>query len=90
MNLRAAAGASLGLVALSFGLLWVADDPTDAVAIAGATGLVISSSLLGLTLLAWRWNRARRAYVHTVVDAASTATQSDEQERYAARADVAG
>jgi hypothetical protein len=90
MNTRAATGASLVLVAVSFGLAWAADEPTDVAAIAGATGLVIAGSLLGLTLLAWRWNRSRRAYVRTLVDEASASASPAPVERPVARRDAAG
>lgn len=93
MNLRAAISASTVLVVLSLGLLWAAREPTDATAIAGATGLVVAGSLMGLTLLAWRWSRTQREYVRTAVgDAAGAgaATATGAERTVAARSDATG
>ncbi|MCW2925926.1 MAG: hypothetical protein JWM98_3330 [Thermoleophilia bacterium] len=53
------------LLAGSLGLLSMDGPPTDAASIAGGTGTVVASALLGLTLLAWRW-RARSGYTSYV------------------------
>jgi hypothetical protein len=66
----AAIGAGTLLFAASLGLLAIADEATDAAAIAGGTGLVVGGALLGLTLLAWRWRDAPRSYASTVIDPA--------------------
>jgi hypothetical protein len=66
MRLLAATIAGALLFAASFGLLEWADEPTDATAIAGGTGVVLAGALLGLTFLAWRW-RSSRAYVNTAI-----------------------
>jgi hypothetical protein len=71
MRILAAIVAGAALFAASFVLLLVANEPTDAAAIAGATGLVVAGALLGLTLLAWRWRAQPRAYVASAVDTAS-------------------
>ena len=71
MRLRTATLAGLLLFAASFGLLAWANEPTDAPAIAGGTGIVIAGALLGLTFLAARWRDADGGgYVSTVVDQA--------------------
>lgn len=67
MNLSAATIASLLLCAASGCLLWWADEPTDAAAVAAGTGMVVAGALLGLTLLAWRWRRGGAPYVATAV-----------------------
>ena len=66
MRLFAATLAGLLLLGASFGMLAWANEPTEVVAIAGGTGLVIAGALLGLTFLAWRW-RGSAAYVSTAV-----------------------
>ncbi len=68
MNLRAAALAGVLLAIFGMLLLWAADEATDATAVAGGILLVVSGSLLGLTVLARRWDRARSGYVRTVVE----------------------
>jgi protein-S-isoprenylcysteine O-methyltransferase Ste14 len=70
MRILAATIAGTALLAVSFVLLLVANEPTDAAAIAGGTGVVVAGALFGLTLLAWRWRAAPRAYVTTSVDTA--------------------
>lgn len=66
MRLFAATIAGLLLFAASFGLLAWANEATDAAAVAGGTGMVLSGALLGLTGLAWRW-RTARVYVATSI-----------------------
>lgn len=68
MKLRTATIAGSLLSAASFALLRAADEPVDAAAVAGGTGIVIAGALLGLTFLAWRWRAAHGGYVQTVMD----------------------
>ncbi|MCB0878004.1 MAG: hypothetical protein KDC46_03375 [Thermoleophilia bacterium] len=69
MNLRAATLAGLLLAIVSLGLLAIAGSATGVAALAGGIGLVVATSLLGLTVLARRWDRQRgSAYVRTVMD----------------------
>jgi hypothetical protein len=66
MRLFAATLAGTLLFGASFGMLAWANEPTDAAAVAGGTGIVIAGALLGLTFLAWRW-RGSVAYVASPV-----------------------
>lgn len=69
--MRAAVTASLLLGLVSFALLWAANEATDRTAIAGGIGLVVAGALLGLSILALRWDRERvRRYVQTSVEPA--------------------
>jgi hypothetical protein len=77
MHLGPATVTSLVLAAASLAALWLGRG-VDALALAGAVGLVIAASLLGLTLLAWRWSSRQRAYVRTAVERAADAAQVDE------------
>lgn len=66
MRLLAATIAGALLFGASFALLVWANEPTDATAVAGGTGVVLAGALLGLTFLAWRW-RGSRAFVSTAI-----------------------
>lgn len=74
MHVRAAVLASAALASASFFLLWAANEATDKSAVAGGIGLIIAGSLLGLSLLAVRWDRERmRRYVETYMEVGTRA-----------------
>lgn len=59
----------LALVAASIAALATAPDAANVLAIAGATGTVLGTGLLALTLLAWRWSAGVAPYRETHVSA---------------------
>ena len=54
---RGAIAASIAIFATAILLLQVADEATDIAAIAAGTGIIVAGSLLGMSLLVWRWRR---------------------------------